>query len=135
MNQHFGRRRIAAMDKNAAQQAATAFQAAYQEQHWMREDAEKKVADLQAIVDKLPKTKDGVLIYPGCGIESVWSIGWEHNISGTVGEAYSLPLHFLEYDSSESVEDIMLEDATGYSDWLGKCYSNREAALAARKED
>lgn len=94
---------------------------------------------LQAIVDNVLATADGVLIYPGCGIDRVWSIvTWSRNQCGAKGvpyDPYDLPLHFLDYDDTDSTSDIMIEDAAGYSDFVEKCYSTRKAALASRHPD
>jgi hypothetical protein len=62
--------RIADMDRNTAQQAAQAFQVNYYAQKRRADDAEAKIARLQAIVDKLPRTADGVPVVPG--IDNVW---------------------------------------------------------------
>ena len=40
-----------------------------------RDDANAKIAELRAVVDKLPKTADGVAVYPGMDLWYVNSIG------------------------------------------------------------
>ena len=82
---------------------------------------------LQAIVDNVLSTADGVLIYPGCGIESVWS-----NPAYACSEPYKLGLHLLDYDSSEDTSEVFIQDSNGYSDFIEKCYSTREAAAASK---
>ena len=69
------------------------------------QEAEQKIERLQAIVDRLPKTADGVPIVPGM---EVWS--W-------MGDA-----------------GLMSTEITriGKGGWFAACYSTREAAEKAR---
>jgi len=77
------------------------------------------VERLRAIVEKLPKTADGVPVVPGMVI-------W--------------PPEFIEDEQGATVKIIardnltgdMLEHGTSLL-WIGKCYSTREAAEAARR--
>lgn len=92
--------------------------------HW-RAQAEE-VERLRAIVDRLPKTADGVAVFVGCGIDRVWSV--------FDGEPYDLPLHHLEFEHDTTPDLVMIEDVAGYSDFLCECHSTREAAEAATTE-
>jgi hypothetical protein len=81
-----------------------------------------EVEHLQAIVDKLPKTKDGVPVVP-CPTTRLWYI---HPGSRLVYErTYEADLE--DARTHHSGEDVA---------WLGvrDCYSTREAAQAAKEE-
>lgn len=84
-----------------------------------------EIKELQDIIDNVLSTADGVLIYPGCGVDRVWSIATND------GVPYSLGLHHLEYSDTEPTNEVMIEDSTGYCDFVEKCYSTNEAALEA----
>lgn len=82
-------------------------------------DAIAEVARLQAIVDKLPKTADGVVVLPGMTL-------YEH--------CWMEPFHVREL--------VAVSDDVKRSEWMCddgeidplQCYSTREAAEAAERE-
>ena len=86
------------------------------------DEAEDRIADLQAIVDKLPKTADGVPVVPG---EYVWTPGcamWivcRGNGSSDYSETLAAEPNAYDMDPSMPVRF---------------CYSTREAAEAATSD-
>ena len=84
---------------------------------------EKQIAELQAVVEKLPKTMDGAPITPGM---SVWSRAG--HVRGREP---------MEHFGTISEDGIIgsPRDYDGFTVLISECYSTREAALAgARKE-
>lgn len=91
---------------------------AYEDDWW---PCQRKAAEEHAIVDKLPKTKDGVSVVPGEDV--VWHPEVKSNVSNEL--------------------QAMAIDIDGGAAWwrtpkdrrfVSDCYSTREAAEAARKE-
>ena len=84
----------------------------------MQCDISRKLVQLQAVVDKLPKTADGVLIEPSMKVYAFDPIGYlqGYDVQG---------MGMCDDSSSPSV---------AYIPWL-RCYSTHEAAREAAKED
>ena len=84
------------------------------------------VERLQAIVDRLPKTKDGVYVVPG--EDTVWACGFFGATGRLVpcAEAREYEISLYDLGPENELEYVM-------SDQVGKCYSTRAAAEAARE--
>lgn len=89
-----------------------------------RQELEAQLSAAQAIIDKLPKTADGVPVVPGM---KVW---WSHS-NGNIDDAEVCELR----DGGCGV--IIWDEATGrlahHLEYVA-CYSTREAAETAQKE-
>ncbi len=84
-----------------------------------------QIARLQAIVDKLPKTMDGVPVIFG---DFVWKKRGGEMLTGTIGSDCELGRSMVDVcnaDLPTADNDVTLE--------ISECYSTREAAEAAQK--
>lgn len=85
---------------------------------WHARDAE--LAALEAIVEKLPKTADGVPVVPGM---KVWGV-----IDGEV------PMFTVEIVRVDEIVGHSERGSWGFNQSTFQCYSTRSAAEAAAKE-
>ena len=85
---------------------------------------EQEFRAVRAILAKIPTTKDGVLIYPGCGVCRVWDI--EH------GQTYDIPLHYTtDWWGECDPKELVVTDLVGHTAQLIECYSTLEEAQSA----
>ena len=82
--------------------------------------AAAEIKRLQAIVDKLPKTKDGVPVVPG------EDVVWHPAIANEEGELSPLDVHASRCASWQEVPTVAFA--------VSECYSTREDAEAAKEE-
>jgi hypothetical protein len=95
-----------------------------------------KLGEVEAIVERLPKTKDGVPAYPGM---EVWSNAKEKELGDGPHKCVVQP--FWDWDSEEDEWEehggvwCTMVEKRWVGNSLSQCFSTREAALSAKGGD